>query len=82
MKFGFIGAGALAQTIARHVLPFGHEVLLSNSRGPDTLADRVVSGGLRPIVTTRLDSLTAQNMKTAHELLESRRTIGKIVIVA
>ena len=37
MKFGFIGAGAVAQTIARHVLPFGHEVLLSNSRGPQTL---------------------------------------------
>lgn len=41
MKFGFIGAGVVAQTIARHVLPFGHEVLLSNSRGPDTLTDVV-----------------------------------------
>ncbi|NDW05099.1 NADPH-dependent F420 reductase [Jiella pacifica] len=41
MKFGFIGAGAVAQTIARRILPFGHEVLLSNSRGPDTLADVV-----------------------------------------
>ncbi|MFD0391581.1 zinc-binding dehydrogenase [Tistrella bauzanensis] len=46
------------------------------------IADRVVSGGLRPIVTTRLDGLTARNMKTAHDMLESRRTIGKIVIVA
>jgi NADPH:quinone reductase len=33
-------------------------------------------------VTRRLDGLTAQNMKIAHELLESRRMIGKIVIVA
>ncbi len=41
MQFGFIGAGNVAQTIARHILPFGHEVLLSNSRGPDTLADIV-----------------------------------------
>jgi predicted dinucleotide-binding enzyme len=41
MKFGFIGAGVVAQTIARHVLPFGHEVLLSNSRGAETLADVV-----------------------------------------
>ncbi|CAN7600688.1 NADPH-dependent F420 reductase [Neorhizobium sp. LjRoot104] len=41
MKFGFIGAGVVAQTIARHVMPYGHEVLLSNSRGPDTLADVV-----------------------------------------
>ncbi|GGB36906.1 NADP oxidoreductase [Tistrella bauzanensis] len=45
MTFGFIGAGVVAQTIARHVLPFGHEVLLSNSRGPDTLADVVGSLG-------------------------------------
>lgn len=45
MKFGFIGAGAVAQTIARHVLPFGHEVLLSNSRGPETLADVVAHLG-------------------------------------
>jgi predicted dinucleotide-binding enzyme len=41
MKFGFIGAGNVAQTISRHVLPFGHQVLLSNSRGPDTLDDLV-----------------------------------------
>ena len=45
------------------------------------IADHVESGRLRPIVTTRLDGLTAQNMKTAHELLESKRTIGKIVVV-
>ena len=45
MKFGFIGAGVVAQTIARHVLPFGHEVLLSNSRGPETLADVVCKLG-------------------------------------
>lgn len=41
MKFGFIGAGIVAQTIARHILPFGHEVMLSNSRAPDTLDDVV-----------------------------------------
>jgi NADPH:quinone reductase len=44
------------------------------------IAERLVSGGLRPIVTTRLDGLTAGNMRKAHELLETRRTIGKIVI--
>ncbi len=33
MKIGFIGAGVVAQTIAKHVLPFGHEVTFSNSRG-------------------------------------------------
>ena len=38
MKIGFVGAGKVAQTIAKHVLPFGHRVLLSNTRGPESLA--------------------------------------------
>jgi predicted dinucleotide-binding enzyme len=33
MKIGFIGAGTVAKTIAKHVLPLGHRVVLSNSRG-------------------------------------------------
>jgi predicted dinucleotide-binding enzyme len=41
MRIGFIGAGVVAQTIAKHVLPFGHEVLLSNRRGPESLAPLV-----------------------------------------
>ena len=38
MKIGFIGAGIVAQTISKHVLAVGHRVLLSNTRGPDSLA--------------------------------------------
>jgi predicted dinucleotide-binding enzyme len=38
MNIGILGAGVVAQTIAKHVLPFGHRVLLSNRRGPDSLA--------------------------------------------
>ncbi|WP_180902400.1 zinc-binding alcohol dehydrogenase family protein [Martelella soudanensis] len=45
------------------------------------IARRVVFGEMRPIAAVRLDGLTAQNMRIAHEKLESRRTIGKIVIV-
>jgi 8-hydroxy-5-deazaflavin:NADPH oxidoreductase len=41
MKIGFIGAGVVAQTIAKHVLPFGHQVKLSNSRGPASLSSLV-----------------------------------------
>ena len=37
MRIGFIGASTVAQTIAKHVLPFGHQVILSNSRGPESL---------------------------------------------
>jgi len=45
MKIGFIGAGKVAKTIARHVLPLGHRVVLSNSRGPESLAALVAELG-------------------------------------
>ncbi|MEI9942237.1 MAG: zinc-binding dehydrogenase [Pseudomonadota bacterium] len=39
-----------------------------------------VEGRLRPIATKQLEGLTAETMRAAHELVESRSTIGKIVI--
>lgn len=46
MKIGFIGAGPVAQTIAKHALLAGHQVVLSNSRGPETLAALVAQLGV------------------------------------
>jgi predicted dinucleotide-binding enzyme len=37
MKIGIIGAGGIAQAIAQQALRAGYEVILSNSRGPETL---------------------------------------------
>jgi predicted dinucleotide-binding enzyme len=37
LTVGMIGAGAVAQAIAPHALAAGHRVILSNSRGPETL---------------------------------------------
>jgi len=45
MKFGFIGAGNVAQTYAKHFVRHGHEVVLSNSKGPDSLVELVGSIG-------------------------------------
>ena len=38
MKVGFIGAGAVTGTFGRHLITSGHTVVVSNSRGPETLA--------------------------------------------
>jgi len=38
---GTIGAGPAAQAVAAHAAKAGHRVLVSNSRGPDTLGDVV-----------------------------------------
>lgn len=37
MKIGIIGAGNIGSTLARHFTAAGHDVMVSNSRGPDTL---------------------------------------------
>ncbi|MGC9975060.1 MAG: NAD(P)-binding domain-containing protein [Gaiellaceae bacterium] len=39
MKIGIIGAGNIGGTLARHFVRAGHEVAVSNSRGPETLQD-------------------------------------------
>ncbi|NTX26140.1 NAD(P)-binding domain-containing protein [Burkholderia pyrrocinia] len=45
MKIGFIGAGAVAQSIARSAIQAGHEVALSARRGPQALGDIVAGLG-------------------------------------
>ena len=42
---GFIGSGQIGSTIARLAIGAGHQVVLSNSRGPETLADTVAELG-------------------------------------
>ncbi len=39
MRIGIIGAGNIGGTLARHFARCGHEVAVSNSRGPETLQD-------------------------------------------
>jgi len=41
MRIGFIGAGNVAQTYAKYFVRYGHEVVLSNNRGPDSLNELV-----------------------------------------
>jgi 8-hydroxy-5-deazaflavin:NADPH oxidoreductase len=45
MRIGFIGAGTLTKTFGRHLINAGHEIIVSNSRGPETLADFVADLG-------------------------------------
>jgi hypothetical protein len=47
MRIGFIGSGRIGGTLARQLVALGHEVAVSNSRGPDTLAELVGELGER-----------------------------------
>jgi 8-hydroxy-5-deazaflavin:NADPH oxidoreductase len=52
MKIGMIGAGHIGSTLARHFVNAGHEVAISNSRGPDSLSDLVAQLGERAHAAT------------------------------
>ena len=41
MKIGIIGAGAVGTAFAKHVTAAGYEVVISNSRGGDTLKEKI-----------------------------------------
>ncbi|CAG4999196.1 hypothetical protein DYBT9275_02175 [Dyadobacter sp. CECT 9275] len=45
MKIGIIGAGGIGQAFAKHAALAGYEVIISNSRGPESLAEIVKSLG-------------------------------------
>jgi predicted dinucleotide-binding enzyme len=47
MKIGIIAAGGIGSAPARHFARIGHDLALSNSRGPETLADPI-AGFLTP----------------------------------
>ncbi|HHG8772038.1 TPA: NADPH-dependent F420 reductase [Raoultella planticola] len=50
MKIGIIGAGFVGRSIAKLALQAGHDVMLSNSRGPQTLFS------LRPMIGCQIGS--------------------------
>ena len=53
MKIGFIGAGNVTRTFAHHLINAGHTLVVSNSRGPETLADFVANLGPGAIAGTK-----------------------------
>jgi predicted dinucleotide-binding enzyme len=56
---GFIGSGHIGTAIARLAIEAGHQVVLSNSRGPETLADTVAELGPRASAATSREAAAA-----------------------
>ena len=53
MKIGFLGAGNVTRTFGRHLINAGHTIVVSNSRGPETLVDFVADLGPGAIAGTK-----------------------------
>jgi predicted dinucleotide-binding enzyme len=49
---GFIGSGNIGQVIARQAIAYGHDVVMSNSRGPQSLAPLIRALGPRARAAT------------------------------
>jgi 8-hydroxy-5-deazaflavin:NADPH oxidoreductase len=59
MKIGIIGAGGIGQAFAAQVVKAGYEVIVSNSRGPESLAEVVSQLGAHAVAGTRQDAAQA-----------------------
>ena len=53
MRVGFIGAGTVSGTFGRHLITAGHTLVVSNSRGPETLVEFVADLGPNAIAATK-----------------------------
>ncbi len=49
MKIGIIGAGNIGSALTRHFARLGHDVVVANSRGPETLAALARETGAKPV---------------------------------
>jgi 8-hydroxy-5-deazaflavin:NADPH oxidoreductase len=56
---GLIGSGNIGSTLARLAIEAGYDVVVSNSRGPETLADLVSSLGPKARAATSAEAATA-----------------------
>ena len=83
---GFIGSGNIGSTLARLAIGAGHDVVLSNSRGPDTLADLVGRLGPRARAATAEEAAAAGDIVVVTVPLKAYRSVpaeplaGKVVI--
>ncbi len=83
---GIIGAGHIGSQVARLAVANGYDVVISNSRGPETLADLVRELGPRARASTPAGAAQAGDLVVVTIPLKAYRTVpveplaGKIVI--
>src|ERR1700712_2394239 len=89
MKIGIIGAGKIGSTVARLFIKAGHQVALSNSRGPASLTEEIKKLGDNAIAMTVNDAaefgdviLLAVPWIKPDALPDPKYVDGKIVIDA
>ncbi len=88
MRIGFIGAGHIGSTLARRFAEAGHEVLISNSRGPETLSEIAAELGEHGRAVTTMEAASLGDVIIVAVPLHAYRDVpaaplaGKLVIDA
>jgi 8-hydroxy-5-deazaflavin:NADPH oxidoreductase len=83
---GFIGSGHIGSTLARLAVEGGHQVVLSNSRGPDTLAGLVALLGPNARAATAPEAAAEAEVAVVSVPLKNYRQVpveplaGKVVV--
>jgi 8-hydroxy-5-deazaflavin:NADPH oxidoreductase len=83
---GLIGSGSIGSTVARLAVAAGHDVVLSNSRGPQTLQDLVSELGPKARAATPAEAAAAGDVVVVTVPLRAYRDVpveplaGKVVI--
>lgn len=83
---GIIGAGHIGSQVARVAIANGYDVVIANSRGPETLADLVAELGPRTRAATAQDAAAAADVAVvtvplgAIDQLPAEQLAGKIVL--
>ena len=84
--WGFIGSGNIGSTLARLAVAAGHDVVMSNSRGPDTLRELVSNLGDHAQAATATQAAQLSDVVVVTIPLKNYRDVpveelaGKIVI--
>jgi len=83
---GIIGAGNIGSQVARAAIEVGHDIVISNSRGPETLADLVEELGPKARAATAQEAAEAGEVVVvtvplkAYDQVPVEPLAGKIVI--
>jgi predicted dinucleotide-binding enzyme len=86
MRIGVIGSGNIGATVARRLVEEGHEVAISNSRGPETLHDLATAIGAKPATVedaAQFGDIVVEAVPfNAYDTLPADALAGKVLIDA